>query len=99
MKIANAFMGASCFRLKFLNYRGGPGGATHGSAGNHAYPIASYIADDRVLLGAEPVLDSRIENLVCDWVPAIRKYQLARKREVWGRVQDHLILMMSFARH
>ena len=61
MKIANAFMGASCFRLKFLNYRGGPGGATHGSAGNHADPIASYIADDRVLLGLNQC-----------WIPGLR---------------------------
>jgi hypothetical protein len=52
---------------------------TNWSSGNHSDRTARNIAHKGVLLFAEPVLNSGIEDLICDRVPAMGENELPRK--------------------
>jgi hypothetical protein len=90
MEIAYAFTHVACVRLKFFHDLGSPGRITNRSACNHAYAITGDIAHNRITLPAEPVLDSRIQYLICNRIPTMRKHNLADKRKIVRAGESHV---------
>src|SRR5205807_6188017 len=84
VKVADTLMAALRVEFEFFYDFADSCWTTDGGASYNPGTITSDIADNRVPSLAEPVLNSRIQNLVSDWIPAVRKYEFARKWEIGG---------------
>jgi hypothetical protein len=68
--------------FEFFNDPGNSCGATNWGAGNNPYVVPFDIAYHCIPLLAKPELNARIQNLISDRVPAMRKYKFARECKI-----------------
>ena len=90
MEVTNALTAAHGISLKLFYHLCGACGTANRRAGNNTCAATRYVPDDRIPLRAKPVLNSRIQDLIGNWVPAMREHQFARQFKVCSCGNNHL---------